>query len=360
MSAHLWLRAETKPGEARSPLTPEGTRQLIQAGTSVTVERSSVRIFDDGEFENAGATLAPPGSWPQAPADAWIFGLKELPEPPSGSDGALSHRHIYFAHAFKEQEGWQDLLGRFVKGNGRLFDLEALTDENGRRIAAFGFWAGFAGAAVGLSTFLHHQELGAQKPHPALFPFASDQAWIENLRARMSGTKIPRALIIGALGRCGRGALKLFDALGIEAIKWDVAETAGGGPFEAILDVDLVVNAVFLTGPTPPFIAPEWVDRKRRLSVVADVSCDPSSPHNPLPIYQKITHLHEPARNVGKETPLWVVAVDHLPALLPRQSSEDYAAQLLPHLLRLGSGDPIWARALSVFEEKSASLRSKD
>ena len=37
---HLWLRAETHPGEQRSPLTPADTATLIEQGTQVTVEHS--------------------------------------------------------------------------------------------------------------------------------------------------------------------------------------------------------------------------------------------------------------------------------------------------------------------------------
>jgi saccharopine dehydrogenase (NAD+, L-lysine-forming) len=40
------------------------------------------------------------------------------------------------------------------------------------------------------------------------------------------------------------------------------------------------------------------------------------------------------------------MAIDNLPSLLPRESSEDYAAQLLPSLLTLGAiGEGVWARA---------------
>ena len=44
------------------------------------VERSPVRIFEDKEFEDVGATMVPTGSWPDAPQDHIIIGLKELPE----------------------------------------------------------------------------------------------------------------------------------------------------------------------------------------------------------------------------------------------------------------------------------------
>jgi saccharopine dehydrogenase (NAD+, L-lysine forming) len=76
----LHLRAETKPLEHRSALTPTTAKALLDAGYTVNVERSSESIFDDAEFEAVGATLVPEGSWPDAPADHIIVGLKELPE----------------------------------------------------------------------------------------------------------------------------------------------------------------------------------------------------------------------------------------------------------------------------------------
>ncbi|KAI0682188.1 hypothetical protein BC835DRAFT_1424306 [Cytidiella melzeri] len=74
-----------------------------------------------------------------------ILGLKELPE----SDELLPHTHVQFAHGYKQQAGWSLVLARFYNGGGTLYYLEFLQDESGRRVAAFGFHAGFAGAAAG-------------------------------------------------------------------------------------------------------------------------------------------------------------------------------------------------------------------
>ena len=72
------------------------------------------------------------GSWQvdgAAPGDAYIIGLKELPEHDTTSP--LRHVHIYFAHCYKQQAGWMETLGRFVRGHGLLLDLEFLHDEKG-------------------------------------------------------------------------------------------------------------------------------------------------------------------------------------------------------------------------------------
>ena len=59
--------------------------------------------------------------------------------------------------------------------------------------------------------------------------------------ARSQG-RLPRVLIIGALGRCGLGATDMCKVAGIpeeNLIKWDLAETAKGGPFEEIREADV-------------------------------------------------------------------------------------------------------------------------
>jgi saccharopine dehydrogenase (NAD+, L-lysine-forming) len=51
----------------------------------------------------------------------------------------------------------------------------------------------------------------------------------------------PRVLVIGALGRCGRGAVDLALKVGIpteNVLQWDMAETAGGGPFAEIVECE--------------------------------------------------------------------------------------------------------------------------
>lgn len=146
----LHLRSETKPLEHRSALTPATTRALLDAGYQVNIERSPVRIFDDAEFERIGARLVPTGSWTEVPQDHIIIGLKELPE---NETFPLKHTHVQFAHCYKGQEGWDKVLSRFPRGNGTLLDLEFLQDDSGRRVAAFGYHAGFAGAALAIETW---------------------------------------------------------------------------------------------------------------------------------------------------------------------------------------------------------------
>ena len=146
----LHVRAESKPLEHRSAITPTIAKKLVQeGGYTINVERSPLSIFDDLEYEGTGASLVPTGSWIDAPSDHIIVGLKELPE----EDFPLQHTHVQFAHCYKGQGGWADVLARFPRGGGTLYDLEFLQDEQGRRVAAFGFHAGFAGAALAVKNW---------------------------------------------------------------------------------------------------------------------------------------------------------------------------------------------------------------
>ena len=77
----------------------------------------------------------------------------------------------------------------------------------------------------------------------------------------------------------------------------------------------------------------------RKLTVIGDIACDPTSDFSPIKVYDRVTDWDAPALRVHDTPPLDVTAIDNLPSLLPLESSEDYAAQLLPSLLALGSLD---------------------
>jgi saccharopine dehydrogenase (NADP+, L-glutamate forming) len=358
MTLHLWLRAETKPGEARTPLTPAGVRALIDKGAHVTVEESALRAIPVGAYASAGATIVEHGTWTTAPHDAVILGIKELPT----ATTPLVHRHVYFAHCFKEQAGARAVLQRFVDGGGTLFDLEYLKDARGRRVAAFGYWAGFVGAAVGVLAWARQKRDGALLP--SVSPWSSQSALVEACQQALAGHAPPTSIVIGAKGRVGSGAVALLQALQAPTTSWDLEETKGGGPFLAILAHDLFVNAVLLSGAMPPFLTRDTLAQPRTLTVIADVSCDPHSPHNPIPVYDDVTTMTVPTVRVVDQADgrpvLDVMAIDHLPSLLPKESSEDFAEQLLPHLLDLakdgGASSSVWQGARHVFVEKTADL----
>lgn len=330
---------------------------------------------------SVGCKLSPHNTWTEIPSHIPIIGLKELPSP----GPPLPHTHIQFAHCYKEQGGWVDVLSRFKQGGGKLYDLEFLEDSNGRRVAAFGWHAGFSGAALGLLSVAEQQKgsrLGPQKHYPneeALMTHVRVQ--VDQIKSRNKDGKV-KALVIGALGRCGRGAVDCLQKAGVadqDIVKWDIQETsAKPGPYDELLDVDVFVNCIYLNKRIPPFLNRESLSAKgdqRRLACIVDVSCDTTNPNNPLPVYDINTTFDEPTVDVdgldkaAKDAlPLTVISIDHLPTLLPREASEAFSTDLLPSLLQLpyvtGHKKPegkdaekegaVWDRAEKLFRTKMA------
>ncbi len=347
---HLWVRAEQRPNEERVGLMPDGAAALIAAGLRVTVEDSSVRAIALDGYKLAGCEIAAENSWPQAPADAIIFGLKELPE----DETPLRHRHIMFGHAYKGQPSGQILLKRFVKGRGTLYDLEYLVDASGRRVAAFGYWAGYAGAALALKCWAAQQHGGICGP---VAKYPGKAALLEDLGHELARYERPRALVIGALGRVGSGASGLCTAMGVAVTKWDMAETASGGPFPEVLQHEIFLNCILARPGCPVFVPASAKTDKRKLTVIGDIACDPTSDFSPVKVYDRVTDWQAPALRVAEHPPLDVTAIDNLPSLLPVESSIDYAAQLLPSLLTLGNLETgVWGRAKTEFDRHTAGL----
>ncbi len=347
---HLWVRAEQRPNEERVGLTPAGAAELVKAGIQVTVEQSSVRAIPIDGYKAAGCAITPENLWPKAPAEAIIFGLKELPE-----DGSpLRHRHIMFGHAYKGQPAGQVLLKRFKAGKGTLYDLEYLVDAAGRRVAAFGYWAGYAGAAVALKCWTAQQRGGIAG---AVAKYPGKAALLADLNKELVGMGRPRAIIIGALGRVGTGASDLCTAMGVSVTKWDMAETASGGPFPEVLQHEIFLNCILARPGCPVFVPASAKTAPRKLTVIGDIACDPTSDFSPIKVYDRVTDWQAPALRVHDLPPLDVTAIDNLPSLLPVESSEDYARQLLPSLLALGNLEAgVWGRARAEFDRHAASL----
>ena len=289
-----------------------------------------------------------------------------------------------FAHCYKNQAGWEQVLSRWPHGGGTLLDLEFLTDANGRRVAAFGYHAGFAGAALGLQVWAWQKRTGGNaSDFPAVKPFPNEAALLTEVReqleaaVKVNGGSWPRVIVIGALGRCGSGAVDAAIKVGIpdeNVLKWDMAETAHGGPFPEILEcmdrtqnllilADIFVNCIYLSKAGPLFLTFKDIENHelRQLSVVADVSCDTTNPHNPIPIYSINTTFAHPVVNVETpegSKPLSVISIDHLPTMLPRESSEAFSSALLESLLALKDREHarVWTDAEKLFKEKVATL----
>lgn len=123
--------------ERRAPLVPEHVQELIeQHGIQVVVESSPERVFSDEAYRRAGARVQ--SHLRDVPI---IFGIKEIPP------DYLEPRkvYIYFSHTIKGQPQNMPMLRRLVELQDTLIDYEKITDERGKRLIAFGYYAGVAG-----------------------------------------------------------------------------------------------------------------------------------------------------------------------------------------------------------------------
>lgn len=225
------------------------------------------------------------------------------------------------------------------------------------------------------------------EPFPGVTPYEKESLLIDEVtKAVEEGAaeagRLPQVLVIGALGRCGRGAVDLCEKVGVKAIlvsrlvnviylllsnaqKWDMEETnAKPGPYQEIVESDVFVNCIYLSQKIPPFIDPKSLSSPdRKLSVVCDVSCDTTNPHNPIPIYNINTTFDKPTVPVklphgANDLPLSVISIDHLPSLLPREASEAFSTQLLPSMMQLSDwkNARVWKQANDLFDQKVATL----
>jgi saccharopine dehydrogenase (NAD+, L-lysine forming) len=342
---HLWIRAEARPTEQRVPIVPDDAARLVGDGYTVTVEESPTRIVPLEEYVAVGCAVAHRGSWVDAPEGAVVVGIKELPEDPED----LAHTHVYFAHAYKGQEGADAVLDRFRRGGGELLDVEYLTVD-GKRVVAFGFWAGYVGAALAVLRHRGLLDAGVSPMSREELDGMLQQGPVLASGAPAGATAEPeRALVIGSRGRSGRGAMEALEVAGCTVTRWDRADTEVIDK-NALLAHDLMVNCVASDRPREPFLATADLDVPRRLRTVSDVTCDVTSEANLLPFNTAITTWQEPVRAFGSTgNPLEVIAIDNLPSLLPRESSESFSAELTPLLEELAERTGPWAASLDWF-----------
>jgi len=348
MSQVFWLREETKKNEFRRALTPDSCQELIAAGNKVVVEDWADSIIPIADYKAVGCEVVKAGSWVDSPKETIVVGLKALP----GNIDTFIHRHIFFAHVYKEQDGWREWIGKFRTGGGAIIDLEYMVDDNGRRVCAFGYWAGFVGAALGalFSKAKNRDESVKLLTEKMCFPNKKE---LIKFVVKQTGNTRGESIVIGSSGRSGHGAIDCLNELNWNVMAWDKEETSRGGPFVEILSYNLLVNCVLTVKKIPIFIDLELLESNpRKLNMISDVSCDPDSDCNMIPLYSEATVLSHPIKKI--ETGgnwLGLTAIDNLPSILPKESSFDFSSQLTVHLLKFNESDGPVNKALKIYSD---------
>lgn len=146
---------------------------------------------------------------------------------------------------------------------------------------------------------------------------------------------------------------------GFEVTEWDMEETRDLDR-NALMAHDLLVNCVLMTGPGLKLLSTEDISNPLNfIQMVSDVSCDPFSDFNPLPIYDAPTGWDQPFIALGKNgirEDMEITAIDNLPSLLPREASEDFSSQMVKSLLAYPDGEE-WVAAAESFENAANRAR---
>lgn len=336
------LRSETKPLEHRTPLTPEGAKWLIQnTQCTIYVESSSQRIFKDSDYEKVGCSIVKSGFWKNSDSNTLVIGLKEL----ENDDTQLKQAHIYFAHAYRSQLGSTKLLKRFYNGGGALLDLEYLTDLNNQRLISFGFWAGYIGAALSLMIFLKPsiKKLNYWPHRQSIKEKLKELIEKSNLSCQKL-ISLPIA-ITGALGRAGQGAHQFFKEMNMRPSLYDLGDLETDQDKQRLLKAHIIVHCVGATKRGNFSITEKDLKYSTNLKVLSDVTCDFTSDHHMFPFYKTGTSFLKPTILCQGVS---IIAIDHLPSLLPLESSRDFGKifqHLLHELLVYGlSNSDIWNR----------------
>lgn len=359
------IREGKVPPDARSPLTPEQCAEAqVELPIRIVVEPSSVRCFKDEEFTKHGIHLQ------EDLSDCDILlGVKEVP-----IDKLIPGKtYLFFSHTIKKQAYNRPLLQAVLEKQIRLIDYEVLTNEQGERLIAFGFYAGIVGAHNGLWTW---GKRTGQFSLPRLCE-SHDYAAVLEVYERL---KLPplRIVLTGG-GRVSSGAAKNLRDMGIEQVSpedflskqydfavftqiqaEDYVSHKDGIPFDkkhfyAHGDeylstfnrfwplTDIFINGIFYDKKAPKFFTLDDMQRADfRPQVIADITCD-LMPDSSVPSTLRATKIADPVYGFdpvrNSEIPAFEVqgvdmmTIDNLPSELPRDASAFFGRQLLEKIL---------------------------
>lgn len=375
------IREGKVPSDSRVVLTP---RQCVEAEAhfpvKIRVQPSETRCFSDEAYREVGIEVQDN----MVECDL-LLGVKEVP-----IDQLIPEKsYCFFSHTIKGQAYNRKLLQHVLAQNITLVDYEVLTDEQGKRVIAFGYFAGMVGAHNAVRAYLRR----VQGAHllPALHTLSS---YKEVLPIYQNLTIPPVRIVLTGSGRVGQGALRVLRDMNIRQISpkaflqgegageavfsqlacADYVETKDGSdfnrqefydhpdrfqssfsPFTKVCDV--LINGIYWDKRAPAFFTIEQMRQPEfRIQVIGDITCD-IAPESSIPSTVRASTIESPVYGFnphsGLETEPYregnvdVMAIDNLPNELPRDASESFGNQFLEYVLPgfLRKGDPMIQRA---------------
>jgi len=338
------IRKEFRKNEQRTPLTPLDCNILIKRkNITIYVERSNNRCFNDTMYRDNGCILIDSiHDKSNDLSQVLIIGLKELD---ITNDIIFSYQHMYFSHTFKNQLGFDIILNKFRSNGGSIYDMEYFTDSNNKRLIAFGFYAGIAGAFLGLLQYKTKMITGSNIINCK--PFNSLEEMLQKF-ITYNITIHPTIAIIGN-GRCAKGCIKLLEILNLKYTVYtrEMSKTN-------LINSTIILNCIQSNEMIPPFITHDTLKNFTKLKVIVDISCDYNNINNPLPIYNECSTFENPIIKINDTVDL--ISIDNLPSLLPRESSKEFSKNLLELFLN-DIYKENWIKVLSLYNMRQNSIK---
>lgn len=373
------IREEKVPVDRRVALTPQQAAYVQQTmGGKVYCQPSEHRCYTDQAYQEKGIEVVEDLSHCDI-----LLGVKEVPIPTL----MPGKTYLFFSHTIKKQAYNRKLLQAILQKNIRLIDYERLTDAKGKRIVAFGRFAGIVGAYNGLYTYGKKYDLYHIRRVKDCFDY-------QDLRKEYAKIELPAIKIaLTGGGRVAKGAMEVLDGIGIKKVdavqylketfrepvytqlevtdynrKREVVATADASevnhahsqPFSKqefyrhperfesgftpyARATDLLIAGAYWDNRAPVlFHREDMLKDTFKIKVIADITCDiagsipstkkPSTIAEPVYDYDATFDqvVDQPFENKQRVS---VMAIDNLPSELPRDASKAFGEKLIKNVL---------------------------
>ncbi len=359
------IREGKVPPDSRVPLTPKQCRYIIDNyPVQIKVQKSPGRCYTNAEYEAEGISLV------DEIADCEVLmGVKEVPIAQLIADKT----YFYFSHTIKKQAYNRGLLRAMLEKNIRMIDYETLTNERGKRLIAFGRFAGIVGAHNGVMTYGWRTGDFDLKRMKDCHDYAEAKAIYKTLQLPAFKT------VVTGTGRVSGGAVEVLEAMNIRRVTPD--EFLNNNYKEAVFTqlqcvdyaqhkitkdfdksdfyanpqdyeskfapytqaADLMINGIYWDNRAPAFFTTEEMKNDNfRISVIADVTCD-IAPVSSIPSTLHASTIADPIFGYDVQTGtvatphqpgvIDMMTIDNLPNEMPRDASESFGNQFINSVL---------------------------
>ncbi|MEM6396040.1 MAG: NAD(P)-dependent oxidoreductase [Bacteroidota bacterium] len=359
------LREGKTPPDSRVALDPSRAGKLNERpDIDIVVAPSERRTFKDTEYAEAGLKIDPDLSDRDL-----LLGIKEV----LIEDLIPEKTYCFFSHTIKKQPYNQKLIRAVLEKRIRLIDYEVITNKKGKRLIAFGKYAGMVGAHNGI--WAYGKRTGAFK-----LPRLKDCYDYEAAKKEYARVDWPdiRVILTGT-GRVGKGAALVLDDMGFERLTpEEYLFTPHSGPvytqigpedyanrksddqfnkedfysnphkYEVLFEPfyersDVFINGIYWDPRAPAFF--EVTDLRKsnfNIQTIADVTCD-IAPEASVPTTLYASTIAKPVfgydLTTGQATEPYgdevidVMSIDNLPSELPRDASKAFGDMFVKHVL---------------------------